>query len=156
LDALDRCLYSAIHNDYEWNDMYLGGQPRSDSQKTDTHSSATAALPLQPTRDVQHARGSAANWSGWSLSAVAAGLLAILVSFPGPLAILYQAAQVAHVSSDMSASWVWGVSIGAGVAGIALSWYFRAPVIAAWPAPGTALLIALFPGCHSARLSAPT
>ncbi|WP_137175465.1 benzoate/H(+) symporter BenE family transporter [Massilia sp. HP4] len=82
----------------------------------------------------------------WSASAVTAGFLAVLVSFTGPLAIFYQAAQAAQVDNAMFASWVWGISIGAAVSGIVLSWAMRAPVITAWSAPGTALLITLFPG----------
>jgi benzoate membrane transport protein len=81
----------------------------------------------------------------WSLSAVAAGFLAVLVSYAGPLAIFYQAAQVARVSDEMFASWVWAISIGAAVSGVLLSWRLKAPVITAWSAPGTALLITLFP-----------
>jgi benzoate membrane transport protein len=77
--------------------------------------------------------------------AVSAGFLAVLVSFAGPLAIFYQAAQAAHLTSAMFASWVWGISIGAAIAGIVLSWRLRMPVITAWSAPGTALLITLFP-----------
>jgi benzoate membrane transport protein len=83
--------------------------------------------------------------SDWSASAVTAGFLAVLVSFTGPLAIFYQAAQAAQVDSATFASWVWGISIGAAVSGIALSWALRVPVITAWSAPGTALLITLFP-----------
>jgi benzoate membrane transport protein len=49
------------------------------------------------------------------------------------------------MSDEMFASWVWGISIGAAVAGIFLSWRLRAPIITAWSAPGTALLITLFP-----------
>lgn len=86
------------------------------------------------------------SWSDWSASSVTAGFLAVLVSFTGPLAIFYQAAQVAQVDSATFASWVWGISIGAAVSGILLSWLLRAPVITAWSAPGTALLITLFPG----------
>lgn len=85
-------------------------------------------------------------WSDVSLPAVVAGLLAVLVSYSGPLAIFYQAAQAAHMSDAMFASWVCGISIGAGVAGIVLSWFLRAPIITAWSAPGTALLLTLFPG----------
>lgn len=85
-------------------------------------------------------------WSDWSASSVTAGFLAVLVSFTGPLAIFYQAAQAAQVDSATFASWVWGISIGAAVSGIALSWVLRVPVITAWSAPGTALLITLFPG----------
>lgn len=81
----------------------------------------------------------------WSVSAVTAGFLAVLVSYSGPLLIFYQAAMVANVPHDVIASWVWGISIGAGVAGVLLSWLFRAPVVTAWSAPGTALLVTLFP-----------
>lgn len=80
------------------------------------------------------------------LTAIVAGFIAVLVSFAGPLAIFYQAAQAARVDAAMFASWVWGISVGAGVAGILLSLRYRVPVITAWSAPGTALLITLFPG----------
>lgn len=86
------------------------------------------------------------SWSDWSVSSVTAGFLAVLVSFTGPLAIFYQAAQAGHADSATFASWVWGISIGAAVSGILLSWMLRAPIITAWSAPGTALLITLFPG----------
>ena len=81
----------------------------------------------------------------WSVSAIAAGFLAVLISYSGPAVIFFQAADVAHVSGDMIASWIWGISIGAGVSGLLLSWALRVPVITAWSAPGTALLITLFP-----------
>lgn len=84
-------------------------------------------------------------WADSSVSAIAAGFLAVLVSLAGPLAIFYQAAQVGRMSNEMFASWVWGISLGAAVAGIFLSWTLKAPVITAWSAPGTALLIPLFP-----------
>lgn len=81
----------------------------------------------------------------WSASAIAAGFLAVLVSYAGPLAIFYQAGQAARLDNDMFASWVWAISIGAAVSGIYLSWRLKIPVITAWSAPGTALLITLFP-----------
>jgi benzoate membrane transport protein len=84
--------------------------------------------------------------TGSLIPAIVAGFLAVLVSFSGPLAIFYQAAGAAQVSTEMFASWVWGISIGAGVVGIFLSWRLKVPVITAWSAPGTALLITLFPG----------
>lgn len=80
-----------------------------------------------------------------SFSAVAAGFLAVLISYAGPLVIFFQAAQSAQVSAEMTASWVWAISVGAGVSGIVLSLWLKAPVITAWSAPGTALLITLFP-----------
>jgi len=44
------------------------------------------------------------------------------------------------------ASWVWSISMGAAVSGIALSLWLKQPIITAWSAPGTALLVTLFPG----------
>lgn len=81
----------------------------------------------------------------FSVSAVTAGFLAVLVSYSGPLLIFYQAAQSAQVSPEVFSSWVWGISIGAGVAGIVLSAWLKVPVVTAWSAPGTALLVTLFP-----------
>ncbi|WP_342063133.1 benzoate/H(+) symporter BenE [Acinetobacter pittii] len=81
----------------------------------------------------------------WSISATVAGFLAVLISYSGPLIIFFQAAQRAHVSTDMMVSWIWGISIGAAVSGIYLSIKYRTPVITAWSAPGTALLVTLFP-----------
>ena len=81
----------------------------------------------------------------WSLSATVAGFLAVLISYAGPMIIFFQAAQQANVSSTMMASWIWGSSIGAAITGIILSIKYKAPIITAWSAPGTALLVALFP-----------
>lgn len=83
--------------------------------------------------------------SDWSVSAVAAGFLAVLVSYSGPLVIFFQAAEAAAISREMLTSWVWAISIGAAVSGIFLSWWLKAPVVTAWSAPGTALLVTLFP-----------
>jgi benzoate membrane transport protein len=57
----------------------------------------------------------------WSVPAVTAGFLAVLISYAGPLLIFFQAARAAHASPEMMASWVWAISIGAAVSGIALS-----------------------------------
>ncbi|WP_151804439.1 benzoate/H(+) symporter BenE [Acinetobacter bereziniae] len=81
----------------------------------------------------------------WSISATVAGFLAVLISYAGPMIIFFQAAQQANVSSSMMASWIWGSSIGGAIAGIILSIKFKTPIITAWSAPGTALLVALFP-----------
>ncbi|CAM2179097.1 benzoate/H(+) symporter BenE family transporter [Burkholderia orbicola] len=81
----------------------------------------------------------------WSVSAITAGFLAVLISYAGPLAIFFQASQAAHASNDMVSSWVWAISIGAGVSGLFASWKLKVPVVTAWSAPGTALLVGLFP-----------
>ena len=80
-----------------------------------------------------------------SLPAIVAGFLAVLVSYSGPLAILFQAGASAGISDEMMTSWVWAISMGAAASGIILSIWLKAPVVTAWSAPGTALLVALFP-----------
>lgn len=80
-----------------------------------------------------------------SVPAVVAGFLAVLVSYSGPLAIFFQAGTSAGVSQEMMTSWVWAISMGAAVSGIVLSLWLKAPVVTAWSAPGTALLVSLFP-----------
>lgn len=97
---------------------------------------------MQPSSTQVATRGVLADWS---VSAIAAGFLAVLISYAGPLVIFFQAAQAAHVPDAMVASWVWAISIGAAVSGIYASWRWRAPVVTAWSAPGTALLVSLFP-----------
>ena len=78
-----------------------------------------------------------------SITAWVAGFLAVLISYAGPLVIFIQAAQVGHVSSTELTSWIWAISMGAGVSGLLLSWWLKQPIITAWSAPGTALLLSL-------------
>lgn len=80
-----------------------------------------------------------------SMSALVAGFLAVLVSYSGPLAIFFQAGDSAGISQEMMTSWVWAISMGAGISGIVLSIWLKTPIITAWSAPGTALLVSLFP-----------
>lgn len=81
----------------------------------------------------------------WSLSAWTAGFLAVLVSYAGPLLILVQAAQQGNIPADVLGSWIWAVSFGAAGSSILLSWYLKAPIVTAWSAPGSALLMGVLP-----------
>ncbi|RJG08840.1 benzoate transporter BenE [Pseudomonas cavernicola] len=81
----------------------------------------------------------------FSLSAAVAGFIATVISYAGPLVIIFQAAKTANLPHDVLSSWVWAISIGSGVLGIVLSMRFKVPVIIAWSAPGSALLVALLP-----------
>ncbi|MBV7547381.1 benzoate/H(+) symporter BenE family transporter [Pseudomonas sp. PDM26] len=81
-----------------------------------------------------------------SLSATIAGFVAVLISYAGPLVIVFQAAHQANLGSDMIASWIWAISIGSGVTGILLSFWLKVPVITAWSTPGAALLVSTLPG----------
>lgn len=78
----------------------------------------------------------------FSLSASVAGVIAVMVSYGGPAAIIFQAASLAGLSADQLTSWIWAISIGSGLAGVILSLAYRAPVIIAWSTPGAALLAA--------------
>ncbi|UZE33703.1 benzoate/H(+) symporter BenE family transporter [Pseudomonas sp. B21-059] len=80
-----------------------------------------------------------------SLSAVIAGLIAVIISYAGPLIIVFQAAREAHLPSDQMSSWIWAISIGSGLTGLLLSWRLKVPVITAWSTPGAALLVSMLP-----------
>ncbi|MBZ2173591.1 benzoate/H(+) symporter BenE family transporter [Nitratidesulfovibrio sp. SRB-5] len=77
-----------------------------------------------------------------SLSALVAGLVAVIVSYAGPAALMFQAAEAAHLSQAQLSSWIWAISVASGVTGIGLSLRYRVPVITAWSTPGAALLAA--------------
>ena len=80
-----------------------------------------------------------------SLSAVVAGLLAVIIAYCGPLIIVFQVATIAGVSTEMMMSWVWGISFGVGISGIVLSYLSKMPIMTGWSVPGTVLLLSLFP-----------
>ena len=71
-----------------------------------------------------------------SLPAIVAGSIATLISFAGPLVLVFQAAQ--GMPHALLESWVWTISIGSGLLGIALSLRYTVPVVIAWSAPGSA------------------
>lgn len=80
-----------------------------------------------------------------SLSAVVAGCIATLISYAGPLVIIFHAAEAAGLSHAQLSSWVWAVSLGSGLLGLLLSLRYRAPVVIAWSIPGSALLVTALP-----------
>lgn len=72
---------------------------------------------------------------------IVAGLISVIVNYSGTFILVFQAARVAGLSPELTASWVWSVSIGVGVTGIVLSWMARAPIITAWSTPAAAFLV---------------
>lgn len=72
---------------------------------------------------------------------VVAGLVSVIVNYGGTFILVFQAAKVAGLSPELTASWVWAVSIGVGVTGLLLSWYSREPIITAWSTPAAAFLV---------------
>jgi len=76
-----------------------------------------------------------------SISSVVVGLIATMVSYAGPLVIVFQAAKIAHLSDSHLSSWIWAISMGSGITCILLSIWFKAPIITAWSTPGVVLLV---------------
>ena len=84
--------------------------------------------------------------SDWSLSATSAGIVAALVSYAGPFAVVLQATRAAQLDAAATSSWVWAIAVDSGISGVALSLLTRMPIIVAWSTPGAALLIASIGG----------
>lgn len=72
---------------------------------------------------------------------VVAGLISVIVNYGGTFILVFQAAKVAGLSPELTASWVWSISIGVGVTGVFLSWVAREPIITAWSTPAAAFLV---------------
>ncbi|HRL21457.1 MAG TPA: benzoate/H(+) symporter BenE family transporter [Alcaligenes sp.] len=72
---------------------------------------------------------------------VVAGLISVIVNYGGTFILVFQAAKIAGLSPELTASWVWSVSIGVGVTGLILSWVAREPIITAWSTPAAAFLV---------------
>ncbi|MCP3781460.1 benzoate/H(+) symporter BenE family transporter [Paenibacillus polymyxa] len=75
------------------------------------------------------------------ISPTIAALISVIVNYGGTFILVFQAAKVAGLSPEMTASWIWSISIGVGVTGIWLSYRYREPIITAWSTPGVAFLV---------------
>lgn len=72
---------------------------------------------------------------------IVAGLISVIVNYGGTFILVFQAARVAGLNPELTASWVWSVSIGVGLTGLFLSWRYREPIITAWSTPAAAFLV---------------
>ena len=72
---------------------------------------------------------------------VMAGLVSVIVNYGGTFILVFQAAKVAGLGPQLTASWVGSVSIGVGLTGLLLSWRYREPIITAWSTPAAAFLV---------------
>lgn len=75
------------------------------------------------------------------LHPIVAGLISVIVNYGGTFILVFQAAKIAGLSPELTASWVWSVSIGVGITGLFLSWASREPIITAWSTPAAAFLV---------------
>jgi benzoate membrane transport protein len=77
----------------------------------------------------------------FSLSAIAAGFVTVLVGFASSAVIVFQAAQSLGATPEEISSWMWALGLGMGLTCIGLSLRYRMPVVTAWSTPGAAMLI---------------
>ena len=108
------------------------------------HPSPPSPLVPRPASDGLPTPPRPPSWGEWvqdMFPAVLAGLIAVLISYAGPFLLVLQAGQAAQLSPAQLNSWIWAISIGAGVCCIWLSWRTKMPVICAWNSPGAALLV---------------
>ena len=96
---------------------------------------ATLAAPLRqpPARDL-------------SVSAVVAGLVAVLVSFGGTAVLMVQAGHTAGLDAARIGSWLGSICLVLGLGGLVISLRSRMPVVLAWSTPGAALLVTALAG----------
>jgi benzoate membrane transport protein len=81
-----------------------------------------------------------------SLSAVAAGLIAVLVSFGGTAVLMVQAGRAAGLDAIHIGSWLGSICLVLGAGGLILSLRSRMPIVLAWSTPGAALLVTALAG----------
>lgn len=77
----------------------------------------------------------------FSLSAVVAGFVTVLVGFTSSAVIVFQGAHAMGAGPAQIASWMWALGLGMGFTCIGLSLRYRMPVVTAWSTPGAAMLI---------------
>lgn len=81
-----------------------------------------------------------------SLSAVVAGLVAVLVSFGGTAVLMVQAGHAAGLDAARIGSWLGAICLALGLGGAWISLRTGMPVVLAWSTPGAALLVTSLAG----------
>ncbi|WLI77424.1 benzoate/H(+) symporter BenE family transporter [Kosakonia sp. H02] len=74
------------------------------------------------------------------VTSVLAGFVAVLVGYASSAAIIWQAASAAGASAAQIGGWMTALGFAMGVSTLALSLWYRMPVLTAWSTPGAALL----------------
>ncbi len=77
----------------------------------------------------------------FSIPAIVAGFVAVLVGFTSSVVIVFQAAAAFGATEAQTTSWIWALGLGMGLTSLGLSWWYRMPVLTAWSTPGAALLV---------------
>lgn len=78
----------------------------------------------------------------FSLAAVIAGFVTVLVGYTSSAVIVFQAAHAMGATQQQAGSWMWALGMGMAITCIGLSLRYRMPVVTAWSTPGAAMLVA--------------
>lgn len=78
--------------------------------------------------------------SSLPFTSILAGFVAVLVGYASSAAIIWQAASAAGASQAQIAGWMTALGFGMGISTLALTLWYRMPVLTAWSTPGAALL----------------
>jgi len=78
--------------------------------------------------------------SSVSFPTALAGFVAVLVGYASSAALIWQAASGVGASSAQIAGWMTALGLAMGVSTLALTLWYRVPVLTAWSTPGAALL----------------
>ncbi|KNY09786.1 membrane protein [Achromobacter piechaudii] len=81
-----------------------------------------------------------------SASAIAAGVVAVLVSFGGTAVLMVQAGHAAGLDAARIGSWIGSLSLAFGLGGAFYSLRTGLPIVMAWSTPGAALLVTALVG----------
>ena len=76
----------------------------------------------------------------FSLSALTAGFVAVLIGLTSSVAVIYQAATGLGATPAQLSSWIWALCLGMGLGSALPSLWLRQPVMVAWSTPGAAVL----------------
>ncbi|AGF73212.1 benzoate/H(+) symporter BenE family transporter [Corynebacterium halotolerans] len=68
------------------------------------------------------------------------GLVALIFSASGPIAVILAAAAAGNLSAEETSSWIFGAFLGNGILTLFLTWLYRSPQAYFWTIPGTVIV----------------
>lgn len=89
----------------------------------------------------------------FSVSAVVAGFIVLLVGVTSSGVLVFQAARSFGLDAQGASSWLGSLCLGMGILGVSFSLRYRMPVLLAWSTPGAALLAGGLPGVSLAEVT---
>lgn len=70
---------------------------------------------------------------------IGTGLVALIFSASGPIAVILAAAAAGNLTPGETSSWIFGAFLGNGLLSLFLTWLYRSPQAYFWTIPGTVL-----------------